>query len=620
MALLLDRWSGNQAPGIVAPDLAATIARVEATQQHLIPPGRYELAAFRAWIDEYATLIIRDRPPIAVPISGQSFATSAGPMAARVYTPRDHHSVIVFVHGGGWVMGSVNSHDHICRWLAVASESQVISLDYALAPEHPYPTAVTQVAAALAAILARRGGDERSVFVAGDSAGANIAAMAILAGGAKLAKEIAGFISIYGAYSPQLNLSSHRLYSDGRFGLSEAQMQWFWNLYAPHIHPAQRDQLTPLGADLGYFPPTLCVAAECDLLLDDTIAFYSGLAKAGIDVSLSLWSGINHGALHFVEIVESVTSAANAIVRYVDERRHRTDRGTAAPATSLAQVVLQTPPPGSLSATVLADPDAKLRRLGAAPFAPIESAYLTSRARTHGSIAHRLATEIVGGVHPEGSLLPNEDNASAAYGVSRSAYREAIRTLAAKGMVSATPKVGTKITPRNAWRLLDPDVITWHFEANCTAPFIRNLFEMRKVVEPSAAALAAARRDEQALSKLADTLARMAKLNPRDRDWPAALLDFHEIVLTTSGNELLAAMWPPVQVTLQWAMNLQMSQANPHLVGDPVADHAKVFESIAAQNAEKALKEMAYLVDGALADTIAALEAAATPARKVAAQ
>ena len=608
MALLLDRWSGNLAPGIVAPDLAATIADVEAKQRHLIPPDRYELAAFRAWLDEYTALIVADRKPIAVPTSSKSFAAPAGPVAARVYTPRGFHSVIIFVHGGGWVMGSVDSHDHICRWLAVATQSRVVSVDYALAPEHPYPTAVNQVAAVLTGMLERQDGDTREVFVAGDSAGANIASMAILACGAKVAGKIAGFISIYGAYAPQLNLSSHRLYSDGRFGLSEGQMQWFWNLYAPHIHPGQRDVLTPLDADLSYFPRTLCIAAECDLLLDDTIALYSGLAKAGVDVSLSLWSGINHGAMHFVEIVDSVTTAANAIVRYVEERRRQPARATETPPASLAQM-LQAEPPGPLSATVMADPAAKLKRLGSAAFAPIDNTFLTSRSRTHGTLAHKLATEIVGGVHREGALLPNEDKASAAYGVSRSAYREAIRTLAAKGMVTATPKVGTKIAPRSAWRLLDPDVITWHFETNCTAPFIRNLFEMRKVVEPSAAALAATRRNEEALSQLADRLARMAKLNPHDRDWQTSVLDFHHIILTTCDNDLLAAMWPTVQVTLQWSLNLQMSQATPHLVGDPTADHAKVFEGIASQDAERALKEMAFLVDGALADTITALEA-----------
>jgi acetyl esterase/lipase/DNA-binding FadR family transcriptional regulator len=593
------------------------IARVEGEQQHLIPPDRYEIDELRAWIDEFSSLITRDFKQPPLPSTMRSFATPAGSVSARVYTPRNYRSVIVFAHGGGWVIGSVDSHDHICRWLARATQSRVISVEYGLAPEHPYPTAVNQVAGVLAAVLKEQDGDEREVFVAGDSAGANISAMAILAAGPDLAGRIAGFISIYGAYSPHMNLSSHRLYGDGRFGLSEGQMRWFWNLYAPHVPEAERVALSPLGADLSYFPPTLCIGAECDLLLDDTIAFYSSLARAGIDVSLSLWPGINHGALHFVDIVDSVTTAAASIVVYVEERRRRSGNIVSGAPVSLARI-LQAEPPRSLSSTVMADPDSALQRFGTASFAPIESAFLTSRQRLHGSVMQKIATDIIGGVYGEGALLPNEDNASASFGVSRSAYREAIRTLAAKGLVTATPKVGTRIAPRSAWRLLDPDVITWHFEANCTAPFIRNLFEMRKVVEPSAAALAATRRDQQALSSLAGTLARMAQLNTRDREWQGAVLDFHQIILATSGNEMLAAMWPPVQVTLQWSLNLQASQANPRLVGDPVADHAKVFEAIASQNAEGALKEMAFLVDGALADTIAALETAAAPARKAA--
>ena len=426
----------------------------------------------------------------------------------------------------------------ICRWLAHASGSRVVSVDYGLAPEHPYPTAVLQTAGVLSALLDENQGEERSVFIAGDSAGANIAAMAVLASDADRRKRIAGFISIYGAYSPHLNLSSHKLYGDGRFGLSEAQMRWFWNLYAPHVPPDERDQLSPLGADLKSFPPTLCIGAECDLLLDDTIAFYSSLTRAGADVSLSLWPGINHGALHFVEIVDSVTAAAGAIIRYIEERRQTSGEALPSTPVSLARM-LQAQPPAPLASTVMADPDASLRDFAGGPFAPIDNAFLTSRLRLHGSVAHRLATEIVGGIHPPGALLPREEDASASYGVSRSAYREAIRTLAAKGLVAATPKVGTKVAARSGWRLLDPDVIAWHFEAGCTAPFVRSLFEMRKIVEPSAAALTATRRDEEALSRLADALARLARVTPHDRDWQGAILDFHHVILTASENEFL---------------------------------------------------------------------------------
>ena len=449
------------------------------------------------------------------------------------------------------------------------------------------------------------------MFVAGDSAGANIAAMAVLACNETERRRIAGFVSIYGAYSPHLNLSSHKLYGDGRFGLSEAQMRWFWNLYAPQVPEAERDMLSPLGADLTVFPPTLCIGAECDLLLDDTIAFYSSLTRVGIDVSLSLWPAINHGAMHFVDIVDSVTQAAVSILRYVDERRGRGGGDLPAAPASLARV-LQAPPAEPLSSTVIADPTARLRELGGAAFKPIESDFLTSRLRLHGTVAHRLATEIVGGDYPEGALLPKEDDASSAYGVSRSAYREAIRTLAAKGLVTATPKVGTRVASRSAWRLLDADVIAWHFETGCSTAFVRSLFEMLKIVEPSAAAIAATRRDETALSRLADALARMARLDPLDRGWRGAVLDFHHVILTASENEMLVAMWPMVQVTLQWSLNLQASHPEHRLVGEPVAEHAKVFEAVASQNAEGALRQMAFLIDAALADTIAVVGRAAS--------
>lgn len=613
MALLLDRWSADQTSGAVATDLAQAIASIEAKQRYKLPAGSFDISATRAWIEEFAALIATASRPLAVPVSARSYATPRGPVAARVYTPRNRRSIIVFAHGGGWVIGSADSHDRICRWLARSTESCVISVEYGLAPEHPYPAAIDQIGAVLTTVLNETAA--QAVLVAGDSAGANLGAMAVLACGADLARRISGFISIYGAYSPEMNLSSHRLYGDGRFGLSREQMQWFWNLYAPHIAAVDRGRLTPLGADLGFFPPTLCIGAECDPLLDDTIAFYSSLTRAGRDVSLSLWPSITHGAMHFVDMVDSVTAAAGIIVRYVEERSGRLGGSVAAAPASLAQV-LQAQQATPLAGTVMARADeGGLVRFDTASITPVESSFLTSRSGLHGSVAHRLGTEIIGGVLEVGDILPNEDNASAAYGVSRSAYREAIRTLAAKGLVTATPKVGTRIAPRVAWRLLDPDVITWHFEANCTAPFIRSLFEMRKVVEPSAAALAATRRNEETLSRLADALARMARHNPQDQVWHKATLDFHHLVLGASGNELLAAMWPPVQVTLRWSLNLQLAQAEPRLVGDPVADHAKVFEHIASQNAEGALREMAFLIDAALADTIATLtRAAAEPA------
>ena len=111
----------------------------------------------------------------------------------------------------------------------------------------------------------------------------------------------------------------------------------------------------------------------------------------------------------------------------------------------------------------------------------------------------------------------------------------------------------------------------------------------------------------------------MARLTPHDRDWQGAILDFHHVILIASENEFLTAMWPTVQVTLQWSLNLQASQPDLRPVGEPVAEHAKVFESIASQNAEGALREMAFLIDAALADTIAVVGRAPSQPSPVAA-
>ena len=154
-------------------------------------------------------------------------------------------------------------------------------------------------------------------------------------------RRIAGFVSIYGAYAPEMNLSSHRLYGDGRFGLSEPQMRWFWNLYAPQLSPEVRARkLSPLSADLTDFPPTLCIGAECDLLLDDTLAFYGELTKAGVDVSLSLWPSLPHGCMHFVGAVGSVTEAAGSMVQFVNARGQGA-RGPFSPLTRVSSL-----PPG----------------------------------------------------------------------------------------------------------------------------------------------------------------------------------------------------------------------------------------------------------------------------------
>jgi acetyl esterase/lipase/DNA-binding FadR family transcriptional regulator len=593
VALLIDRKAIGRADGIIAADLSDKMNEIRAEQQYAEEDGSYDLPRTRLWIEEYSDLAARGAEQPAVAVEDRAVETPFGTVPTRFYNPDQTSPTLFFVHGGGWAIGGIDSHDHIARWLAAEIGCSVAQIDYPLAPEHPYPAAMNQIAAVLSRLLAEARG--APVLVAGDSAGANLAATAILTLPKDQRRLIAGFVSIYGAYAPEMNLSSHRLYGDGRFGLSEAQMRWFWNLYAPHLPPDERaKKLSPLTADLTDFPPTLCIGAECDLLLDDTLAFYGELTKAGVDVSLSLWSSLPHGCMHFVGSVPSVTEAASAIVQFV--RAHGREAARARTGVRTA----------SLLEAQMPAPDIPQ---DAAPQAPtlvdVEPLFTTSRSRLHGSLAHRIAGDIIRGDLAPGSLLPREESAGDAFGVSRSAYREAIRTLAAKGMLSALPKVGTKVAPRAAWHILDPDILAWHFDVAPSETFIRNLFELRKIVEPSAAALAAMRRNEQDLSRLADALSRMARTNPRSGAWLNAIVSFHHELVSAGRNEALTSLWPAIQTTLRWSIKLQMMLPSLSLAHDPVADHARVFEKVASQNAEGTLTEMALLIEAALADTLA---------------
>ena len=592
MALLIERKALGRADGIIAADLSDKMIAIQAKQKYADDDGSFDLDNIRHWIDEYSGLAAQGGEPAGVATADESVETPSGPVVTRLYNHEQPAPTLVFVHGGGWVMGGIGSHDHIARWLAAETGSRVIQIDYRLAPEHPYPAALNDVTAVLSATLRHARG--APVLVAGDSAGANIAASAILCLPKDERRQIAGFVSIYGAYAPEMNLSSHRLYGDGRFGLSEAQMRWFWNLYAPQLPPEVRaKKLSPLSADLSDFPPTLCIGAECDLLLDDTLAFYGELTKARVDVSLSLWPSLPHGCMHFVGAVGSVTEAAGSIVQFITARGRGPTRSPASRPAHAAGL----DPKAARNLEVDAAPDA-------AALVDVEPLFTTSRSRLHGSLAHRIAGDIIRGDVPPGSLLPKEESASNSYGVSRSAYREAIRTLAAKGVVTAQPKVGTKVAPRSAWHILDPDVLAWHFELAPNEAFIRNLFELRKIVEPSAAALAAMRRDEEDLSRLADGLSRMARTNPRTGGWLNAIVAFHQGLLTAGRNEALSSLWPAIQTTLRWSIKLQMMLPTLSLAHDPVADHARVFEKVASQNAEGALTETALLIESALADTL----------------
>ncbi|WBO23233.1 FadR/GntR family transcriptional regulator [Sphingomonas abietis] len=225
--------------------------------------------------------------------------------------------------------------------------------------------------------------------------------------------------------------------------------------------------------------------------------------------------------------------------------------------------------------------------------------------RIHGSIAHDLGVAIVTGHYQPGDTLSGEIEFAEQLQVSRSAYREAVRILAAKGLVESRPKTGTRVTARSRWQLLDPDVLAWAFEGEPSAHFIADLFELRMIVEPAAAELAARRRDGTDLARMGHALEEMAQYglsNPLGR---AADQLFHHSVLQATRNEPLISLSSSIEAAVGWTTIFK--QRNRKLPRDPLPDHRMLFTAIADGDPAAARAAMTELVRLALQDTETAL-------------
>lgn len=233
-------------------------------------------------------------------------------------------------------------------------------------------------------------------------------------------------------------------------------------------------------------------------------------------------------------------------------------------------------------------------------------------ARLHGDIAHLIGRAILSGRHAPGDLLDTEIEFSARENVSRTAYREAIRMLAAKGLVESRPRTGTRVCERPRWNLLDPDVLRWSFEE--TAPkgyLLKGLFELRQIVEPAAAALAAERRTDAQLAALSDAVAAMRDHGLGLHEGREADRRFHALILQATGNEVLASLASGITASVAFTTKFKF-RIKP-MPRDPVPDHETVFRAIAAGDPDDARAAMSALVGHALRDTLLAMEAEGIP-------
>ena len=225
----------------------------------------------------------------------------------------------------------------------------------------------------------------------------------------------------------------------------------------------------------------------------------------------------------------------------------------------------------------------------------------TKALRLHGTIARKLGIAIVSGQYQPGDLLDGEVSSSEQLAVSRTAYREAVRILAAKGLVDARPKVGTRINVQSKWNLLDPDVLEWTFESEPDLELLNSLFELRNVVESAAAGLAARRRSSGHLKAMRVALNGMAKHTLATPAGRQADLDFHTTLLNATNNPFIISLTSGVSAAI--STTTIFKQRKRPLRRDPLPDHLRVFEAIAEKNPEKAQEAMSELIKLARMDT-----------------
>jgi acetyl esterase len=265
-------------------------------------PPIHELAVDAARQFALEMLVQADIPKTEVgSVEDRLIPGPGGDLPIRIYTPSESAdgSTIVFFHGGGWVVGDLETHDAVCRDLCAGGPHTVVAVDYRLAPEHKFPAAPDDCLAATrwaAANAGAIGGDPDRLFVAGDSGGGNLAAVTALRARDEGGPPLRGQVLVYPStvhYSEPTG--SHVENAEGYF-LTTKDMVWFMDHYLRDAGDATDPLFAPMhAADHTRLPPALVITAEYDPLRDEGIAYAEKLEAAGVPVRLNKYPGMIHG-------------------------------------------------------------------------------------------------------------------------------------------------------------------------------------------------------------------------------------------------------------------------------------------------------------------------------------
>lgn len=298
------------------PDVVETLALLESTgiMQPWDDLAPEQVRALTAPITEFCA-------SVGGPVAAEEERTIPGPggdLRIRVYTPEVAAAsgplpVVVYFHGGGWVLYELDTFNPVCRDLANAAAAIVVAVAYRLAPEHPFPAAVDDAFATVCWVAehaAEIGGDGTRIAVAGDSAGGNLSAVTALRCRDEDGPTLAFAVIINPVTDGDLDTASYHEFAEGMF-LTRDQMRWYWDHYLPDPAARAHPWASPLrAATLAGLPPAIVYTAEHDPLRDEGEAFAARLAEAGVPTHARRVDGVIHG---FMNLGNASTKGADAV-------------------------------------------------------------------------------------------------------------------------------------------------------------------------------------------------------------------------------------------------------------------------------------------------------------------
>ena len=323
LALFKEPWSK------LDPDTAAILARIYTNAANEAPIFTRTPQGARDLINRFLPFYVSAGAPAIPHIEERKIPAASGEIRIRLYDPGTSASAaaIVFLHGGGFVTCDIDTYDGVSRQLAKRSGMRVVSVDYALAPEHPFPVPLNDCIAAIRWVAshgAEWGIDPSRIAVAGDSAGANLALAATIALREAGNSPVRGTACMYGCYAPDLNTASEQAYGGGPYLISAPEMAWYWNHYL--LKPADRINplAAPLHANLHGLPPLFITASEFDPLRNDSEMLVEKLKAASAPYEFRLWLGTIHASVNLMGWIDAMGPRVDTVGAFLSRVTART--------------------------------------------------------------------------------------------------------------------------------------------------------------------------------------------------------------------------------------------------------------------------------------------------------